>query len=220
MKIFTLVVLLALLASIASAQTGHPTVYLESKDEFANDFAAGVVRKNVPVTLTADRQQAGYVARFTWATNEGSKTQGVMTALMTGMYLSGSYERVSMSITERKSKNLIYSYTCQKGGRHMQSVAECLAKHWKSAFESGKIKMHEFTAGDLEGIQDGEAETVSVRKAGDTVAAQITLHPAASPAAALQNTTASDVQTESVADAARRLKAERAARAKGPGPKS
>jgi hypothetical protein len=85
-------------ATGASAQTTQPTVYLESKEEFANDFSAGVIRKNVPVTLTGDRQQAGYVARFTWATNEGSKTQGVMTALMTGVYLSGSYERVSMSI--------------------------------------------------------------------------------------------------------------------------
>jgi hypothetical protein len=195
----------------APAQTSHPTVYLEAKDEFANDFSAGVIRKNVPVTLTTDRQQAGYVARFTWATNEGSKTQGVMTALMTGVYMSGSYERVSMSLIERKSKNVIYSYTCQKGGRHMQSVAECLAKHWKGSFESGKIKMQEFSATDLEGIQDAEAETVSVRKTGDTVPAQITEHPVVTPAMSLQSTTASDVQTESVADAARRLKVERAA---------
>jgi len=206
----TMVLLMAVQATDAPAQTTNPTVYVESKDEFANDFSAGVIRKNVPVTLTADHQQAGYVARFTWATNEGSKTQGVMTALMTGVYLSGSYERVSMSIIERKSKNLIYSYTCQKGGRHMQSVAECLAKHWKTAFESGKVKMQEFTASDLAGIQYAEAETVSVRKAGDTVPAQITEHPFTS-AAALQNTTASEVQTESVAEAARHFKAERAA---------
>lgn len=209
MKHAALIVLLVLTASVASAQTAHPTVYLESKDEFANDFSAGVIRKNVPVTLTADRQQAGYVARFTWATNEGSRTQGVMTALMTGVYLSGSYERVSMSIIERKSKNLIYSYTCQKGGRHMQSVAECLAKHWKGAFESGKIQMHEFTAGDLEGIQDAEAETVSVRKAGDTVPAQMTLHPEPS---APQTMTVVSQQSESLGDAARRIKAEKATR--------
>src|ERR1700676_2616594 len=160
MKSFALIVLLAVSASIASAQTSHPTVYLESKDEFANDFSAGVIRKNVPVTLTSDRQNAGYVARFSWATNEGSKTQGVMTALVTGIYMSGSYERVSMSIIERKSKNIIYSYTCQKGGRHMQSVAECLAKHWKAAFENGKMKMHEYSAADLAGIQEAEPETV------------------------------------------------------------
>lgn len=206
------VAVLVLLSAGAFAQTGRPTVYLESKDEFANDFSAGVVKKNVPVTLTADRENSGYIARFTWATNEGSKTQGVMTALMTGVYMSGAYERVSMSVVERKSKNLVYSYTCQKGGRHMQSVAECLAKHWKEAFEGGKIQMREFTAADLEGIQDSVAETVSVRKAGDTVPAQITEHPADPPVPAMQNTTASEVPAESVADAARRLKAEKAAR--------
>jgi hypothetical protein len=202
----------AIRATGARAKAIQPTVFLESKDEFANDFSAGVIRKNVPVILTGDRQQAGYIARFTWATNEGSKTRGVMTALMIGVYMSGSFERVSMSIIERKSKNLIYSYTCQKGGRHTQSVAECLAKHWKDWFETGKIKMQVFTASDLAGIQDDIDETVSVRKAGDTLPAQVTEHPAPVASASLQDTTASEVQTESVADAARRLKAEKAAK--------
>jgi hypothetical protein len=212
MKTLALIGLLAVSASIATGQTTHPTVYLESKDEFANDFSAGVIRKNVPVTLTADRAQAGYVARFTWATNEGSKTQGVMTALATGIYMNGSYERVSMSIIERKSKNLIYSYTCQKGGRHMQSVAECLAKHWKSSFESGKTQMHEFTAVDLEGIREAEDETVSVRKAGDTVPAQITTHPeepATIRGAVISTSTDPSSQPESLGDFARRMKAEK-----------
>jgi hypothetical protein len=177
MKAFALISLVVLAASITSAQGSHPTVYVESKDEFANDFSAGVIRKNVAVALTGDLQQAGYVARFTWATNEGSKTQGVMTALMTGVYISGAYERVSMSIVERKSKDLVYSYTCQKGGRHVQSVAECLAKHWKDALDSGKIKMREFTPADLEGIHDGDGDAVSIRKSGDTLPALTVVHP-------------------------------------------
>jgi hypothetical protein len=198
-------------ATNLSGQETHPTVYVESKDEFANDFSAGIVRKNVPVTLTGDRQGAGYVARFTWATNEGSKTRGVMTTLAIGVYMSGSYERVSMSIIERKSKNLVYSYTCQKGGRHMQSVAECLAKHWKDALEGGKVKMQQFTSSDLEGVQDADVEAVSVRKAGDTLAAQITEHPVASSVVPLRDTTASEAQTDSVAEASRHVKAEKAA---------
>jgi hypothetical protein len=208
MKTLALIVLLAATASFASAQTGHPSVYLESKDEFANDFAAGVIKKNVPVTLTADRRQAGYVASFSWATNQGSKTQGVMTALATGIYMSGAFERVSMSIADRQSKDLVCSYTCQKGGRHMQSVAECLAKHWKEAFESGKAKMREYTAAELEGIQDAEAETVSVRKDSDIVPAQITSHPAATVNPAMQTT---DPQPESLGSYARRMKAEKTA---------
>jgi hypothetical protein len=179
----------------AAAQMTLPTVYVEARDEFANDFSAGVIRKSVPVTLTGDHQQAGYVARFTWATNEGSKTRGVMTALATGIYLSGSYERVSMSIFERKSQNLVYSYTCQKGGRHMQSVAECLAKHWKEALENGKTKMQLFNASELANIQDAENETISVRKAGDTLATQIIDHPTPSSKAAVQNIPARGLAT-------------------------
>jgi hypothetical protein len=220
MNKYIFVCVLGLLASLGGvlarsteAQSANPAVYLESKDEFANDFSAGVIRKGVPVTLTADRQDAGYVVRFTWATNEGSKTQGVMTALMTGIYMSGAYERVSMSILERKSKNLVYSYTCQKGGRHMQSVAECLAKHWKDALDSGQVKMRQFTDGELAGIQDSDAETVSVRKAGDTLASQINEHPAAAAVApSLQENVISEAsgQPESVAEASRRAKAQKA----------
>ena len=213
-----LLILDGMLAESAAAQTANPAVYLESKDEFANDFSAGVIRKGVPVTLSADRQDAGYLVRFTWATNEGSKTQGVMTALMTGIYISGAYERVSMSILERKSKNLVYSYTCQKGGRHMQSVAECLAKQWKYALDSGQVKMRQFSAAELAGIQDSDGDTVSVRKAGDSVPTHITERPAVVAAPSLQENVISEAQNqpESVAEASRRAKAQRAAAATPP----
>jgi hypothetical protein len=52
----------------------------------------------VPVTLTADLQHAGYVTRFTRATNEGSKTLVVISALMAGVYMKESYERVSTTL--------------------------------------------------------------------------------------------------------------------------
>jgi hypothetical protein len=211
MKTLALVVLFAVTASFVSAQTGHPAVYLESKDEFANDFAAGVIKKNVPVILTADRGKAGYVASFSWATNQGSKTQGVMTALATGIYMNGAYERVSMSITDRRSKDLVYSYTCQKGGRHMQSVAECLAKHWKEAFKNGEIQMHEYSAAELAGIQEVTPETVSVRKDSDVTPVQITAHPAAEATPSMVVVSAGP-DTESLGDYARRMKAEKDAK--------
>jgi hypothetical protein len=66
--VVTLVMLGELGLTSASAQT-NPTVYLEAKDELANYFSAGVIRKNVPVTLTADLQHDGYAVRFTRETN-------------------------------------------------------------------------------------------------------------------------------------------------------
>jgi hypothetical protein len=97
-------------------------------------------------------------------------------------------------------------------------VAECLAKHWKEALENRKVVMQQFTASDLADTQDEGAKTVSVLKARDTFPAQIIEHPSPSPTAAFQGTTASDVPTESVADAARRFKAEKEARKKQPKP--
>ena len=120
------------------AQGSRPTVFLDAEGELANDFSNAVIRKNIPVTLTTDGQQAGYVVRFTLATKKGSKTRGVLTAVILGVYLSGAYTRVSMSVTERKLKNVIYSDTCETGGRHMRSFADCLAKHWKKSLESNR----------------------------------------------------------------------------------
>ena len=96
----------------------------------------------------------------------------------------------------------------------MQSVAECLAKHWKGAFEGGKIQMHEFAAVDMETIQD--AETISVRKAGDTLPAEVTPHPVPpipQPVTATRIPDYSD-QPESLGAYARRMKAEKAAQSK------
>ena len=101
----------------------------------------------------------------------------MLTAVVFGAYMNGSYKRVSMSVIERKSQNMIYSDTCETGARHMRSFADCLAKHWKRSLGGGKTKMRKFTAADLEGIRDEQAEKVSVRNASDTVLAKITSHP-------------------------------------------
>lgn len=126
-----LALFLMVVASNARAQE-RGRVYLDPKDSFANEFAAGADKKHFPLILTADSENVNYTAQFSWQTNEGSKTMGVMTTLATGIYMNGSFERVSMTILEAKSRNIVYSYTCQKGGRHLQSAAECLAKHWRN----------------------------------------------------------------------------------------
>jgi hypothetical protein len=193
-----------------SAQSSNPTVFIEAEVELAHDFSAAVIRKKIPVTLTTDRRQAGYVARFTLAMKKGSTTRGVLTAVVFGAYMNGSYKRVSMSVIERKSQNMIYSDTCETGARHMRSFADCLAKHWKKSLGGGKTKMRKFTPADLEGIRDEQAEKVSVRNANDTVLAKITSHPV--PAALiLQGATVPEAPTEYVADASRRGNSEKAA---------
>ena len=115
----------------------QPVVYLDPAHPFSNPFAAGAVKKRVPVTLTHDESKAQFAVTFTAESRAGSRVQGVTTAVMTGVYLDGSSERITMSVVDLQSQNLIFSYTCTKMGGRTQSAAECLAKHWKKSLRAG-----------------------------------------------------------------------------------
>ena len=75
--------------------------------------------------------------------------------------------------------------------------------------------MHDFSTDDLEDIQDSETETVSVRKAGDTLPAQITSYPDPSEPATVRGVIISSEsdqspkQPVSLGDYVRRMKAEK-----------
>jgi hypothetical protein len=109
----------------------RPKVYLNQNDEFSNAFAAGVQKKQVPVTLVTDVAQARYEVGFNHESNNGSKARGITTAVFTGVYADGSFERISMRVVDTQTKEIVYSYTCTKGRGGIQPAAECLAKHWK-----------------------------------------------------------------------------------------
>lgn len=128
----TVAITVFLLAAAMWAQTAErPKVFLSQNDEFSNAFAAGVEKKQVPVALVTDLAQARYTVDFSHESNNGSKARGITTALMTGVYADGSFERVSMKVVDTQNKEIVYSYTCTKGRGGIQPAAECLAKHWK-----------------------------------------------------------------------------------------
>jgi len=120
---------------VAAQSMTQPKVYVDPNNPFSNAFSAGVEKKHVPVVLTTDPDQSDYTVSFTVETNKGSKAQGVTTAIFTGVYNSGAWDRVSMTVIDSKSKDMVFSYTCQKGGGRLESVAQCLAKHWKDQLE-------------------------------------------------------------------------------------
>jgi hypothetical protein len=111
MRSLAVILALGIFAGVAHGQT-KARVYVDPKDSVANEFAAGTVKKEVPITITTDPNQVHYFTTFTWQTNEGSKAQEIMTTLATGIYMSGSFERVSMTIFEAKTRNIVFSYTC------------------------------------------------------------------------------------------------------------
>lgn len=116
-------------------QSPQSTVYVDQNSPFAPDFSAALQKKKVPVTVTTDPAQAQYVANISLANNQGSIFQGITSAVTTGTYNNGAWDRATIQIVDNHSKNIVFSYTCKKynqnSGDPTKSVAECLAKHWK-----------------------------------------------------------------------------------------
>ena len=117
------------------AQSAGSTVYVNQKNPFTGYFSAGVTKKKVPVTLTGDHN-APYAIKFSTDSDPGSITTGIANAVMNGVYNTGASDQVSMIVTETATKNIVFSTTCKKNGDRMQSVAECLAKHWKNNIQN------------------------------------------------------------------------------------
>src|SRR2546428_12160954 len=113
-------------------------VYVDQASPVADAFSAAIEKKHLPVVITTNRADAQYVADFTSASNAGSKARGITTAIMTGVYADGSWTRVSMKVVDVKTSEVVFSYTCGKGGGRLQSAAECLAKHWKSKLDKAR----------------------------------------------------------------------------------
>ncbi len=126
-----LVAFCLLFPAAALAQEPGSRVYVNQNNPFANYFSAGVAKKKVPVVLTADRA-AQYAVRFSNDSDPGSLTTGVANAVLRGVYDTGASDQISMTVINTKTKDIVFSDSCKKQGGRMQSVAECLAKHWKS----------------------------------------------------------------------------------------
>jgi hypothetical protein len=117
--------------AVAMAQQPGARVYINQNNPFANYFSAGVAKKKVPVVLTGDRS-AEYAVRFSNDSDPGSLTTGIANAVLRGVYDTGASDQISITVINTRTKDIVFSDSCKKQGGRMQSVAECLAKHWKS----------------------------------------------------------------------------------------
>jgi|HubBroStandDraft_6_1064221.scaffolds.fasta_scaffold160432_2 hypothetical protein len=124
--------LLMLIPAVALAQTTpKPKVYVDPDNPFSSDFEAGIQKKQVPVILTDDRDQSDYTVTLKAESSHDSRTRVVSTALTTDPYADDSWDRMSMTVMVSKTKDIVFSYTCQKSSDNDQAVTECLAQHWK-----------------------------------------------------------------------------------------
>jgi hypothetical protein len=131
---------LAIFPVLALAQQSK--VYLDPQDAFTSYFTSALEKKSVPVIVTTDPTQADYTVRFQTKDSNGSLLQGIASAVQSGRYDSGAFNEVGMTVIDVKSKDVTFSYTCKKydqysarDSQRASSVAECLAKHWKSKLQ-------------------------------------------------------------------------------------
>jgi hypothetical protein len=114
-------------------------VYLDRDEGFSAYFSSALQKKKVPVIITTDPNQADFTAQFQAKGSDGSLLKGVLSSLGAAPYDNGSFNEVTLTIVDAKSKDVVFSYTCKKSSKYMDtsselstSVAECLAKHWKN----------------------------------------------------------------------------------------
>ena len=130
--------LLLLFPVLLSAQ--QKKIYLDPNSDFSAYFSSALQKKQVPVTVTQDPQQADYTAQFQAKASDGSLMDGILTAMGKAGDNIKSFNEVVMTIVDAHSKDVVFSYTCRKVSQNMgassalaSSVAECLAKHWKDS---------------------------------------------------------------------------------------
>jgi len=117
-------------------QEKSSSVWIDPSDPHASYLEAAVLRKHTPVTFTTDKTKADYIAALSADERKGSAAR----AIFLGAANSGARSTISLTVSDAKTSNVVFSYTCQKNGEGtaMQGAAECLAKHWKNFIEKGK----------------------------------------------------------------------------------
>jgi len=113
----------------------EPTVWIDPTNPYANYLQAAVLKKHTPVTFTTKKKSAQYVASLLEQSKKGSIVKGIFFGAAAGE----GQNNMSLSVSDVKTGDVVFSYTCQKGRqKNYQSTAECLAKHWAHFLEKGK----------------------------------------------------------------------------------
>ena len=106
-------------------------VFLAPMGGFEEDLKAAIQSKKVPVVLVADKDQADYEIAGT------SDTEKASTAKKVVMWNWHSNEQASITVTDRKSSEVVFSYSVNKksSAHGKRSTAEACAKHLKEQIE-------------------------------------------------------------------------------------
>ena len=138
MRTLLIALTLALIAACPSLaqEEKNSVVWIDPTDQNASYLEAAVLKKHTPVTFTTDKSKADCIATLTATARKGSAAR----AIFLGAANSGARNTMALTVSDTKTSNVVFSYTCQKNGEGtgVQGAAECLAKHWKNFIEKGK----------------------------------------------------------------------------------
>lgn len=133
-------IVLLFLISVSFAQSAptdraaRPTVYIEPQQGFETYIAAALTKKNVPVDVVTDANNATYILKSApveiQKESTGSKVMRCAFLSCAGIEDKGT---VSVQLVESGSGKELWAYSVnkQKGGKNEQSMAEAIAKHFK-----------------------------------------------------------------------------------------
>ena len=105
--------------------------FLAPMGGFENDLKAAIESKKVPVVLVTDKDQADYEIAGT------SDTEKASTAKKVVMWNWHSNEQASITVSDRKSGEVVFAYSVNKksSAHGKRSTAEACAKHLKEQIE-------------------------------------------------------------------------------------
>jgi hypothetical protein len=135
-KLISAVIAASIVLPCLAQQEKKSLVWTDPDDKYASYLEAAVQKKHTPVEFTTDKSKAEYMPALSEYAQKGSTAR----AIFLGPASSGARSELSLSVSDAKTGNVVFSYTCQKNGEggSFQSAAECLAKHWSHFLESGK----------------------------------------------------------------------------------
>lgn len=110
-----------------------PTVWIDPNNQYTNYLEAAVLKKHTPMTFVTDKAAAKYIANLSSEEKKGSTAKAIF------LGYSGASHSLSMSVSDAKTGDVVFSYTCEKHeAKSWQSASECLAKHWTNFIQKGK----------------------------------------------------------------------------------
>jgi hypothetical protein len=134
--LFLLVTFVVGVATITSAQSNYPTLYVQpSEDGFETYITAAMLKKKVPVTVVTKSDSADYVLKAA-DVDVQKETTGSKVVKCLFASCSGTEDKASTSVQLTKGDAVVWSYAVNKGrgAKNRQSMAESIAEHFKEDY--------------------------------------------------------------------------------------